>query len=254
MTEAAVSALPAEIPEGFRAGAGIIAELSVDPDRARSRATPTLAAREGPEHYINLERFGASAGELPADRWAYVERLQQRGVSPRDGGFLPYAVMEWTEALTLAFAELRRAPTDPTALATARYRAGWLAHYSADLCQPLHTTVDHDGRAVGGRSPRSGIHLRADALFDLIHPGSRVTLPLAPMPDLFAGILSELSSSHSLVDRTYQTDAPEEAAAPSPARLLFARERYAASVRFTASLMLTAWHRSASVARPGWNG
>ncbi len=50
--------------------------------------------------------------------------------------------------------------------------AGRLAHYAADLEQPLHTTVDYDGRTQAAKdaknktfkSPHTGIHTKVDAL------------------------------------------------------------------------------------------
>jgi hypothetical protein len=43
------------------------------------------------------------------------------------------------------------------------YIAGVLAHYTEDAAQPLHTTVDFDGRLKpDGTSPRSGIHRKVD--------------------------------------------------------------------------------------------
>src|SRR5437764_832460 len=56
---------------------------------------------------------------------------------------------------------------------------GILAHYAGDICMPLHTTVDYDGRVTAdGRSPHSGIHAKVDSLIE--------KLPLRP-EDLAAG-------------------------------------------------------------------
>ena len=70
-----------------------------------------------------------------------------------------YAVAEWTEKLALAFAQHRRWPENTLVQAECLLTAASLAHYAQDLCQPLHTSVHFDGRALeGGKSPRSGIH------------------------------------------------------------------------------------------------
>ena len=55
MTKAAVQALPDEVPAFFRAGEGMIAHCSYDPDISKNRGAPHVNNAEHPEHYLDLE-------------------------------------------------------------------------------------------------------------------------------------------------------------------------------------------------------
>jgi hypothetical protein len=80
---------------------------------------------------------------------------------------LPYAIAEWTERLSIAFAEHRKYPANPYIQNKCLVYAGFLAHYAQDLCMPLHTTIHHDGRAnPDGSTPKTGIHPRVDSLVE----------------------------------------------------------------------------------------
>ena len=169
ITAAVQRILPDDVPGWFVAGVpGLAAHCSVDPDVFKSRGTPHLRDAEAPEHYLDLELLGGT--KLPKTRYTYLALCAKKGVAPEKAGLLPYAVIEWTQRLTLAFAEHRKWPDDPHIRAKCLVYASNLAHYAADLCQPLHTTIHFDGRAdEGGSSPRTGIHQKVDGL---LHKGS----------------------------------------------------------------------------------
>src|SRR5581483_11942070 len=207
-------------------------------------------------------------------------------------GTLPYAILEHEQELTMTFAEYRRWPHDPAVQQRALVYAGWLAHYAGDLEQPLHTTVDHDGRALpDGSSPFTGIHFLVDEMFEKAPLDVRVLVrgvrPRA-FPDAWSAILAELATSHGLVDDVYRLEpdlraslpappprpaAPTTAAAtssgaahaaappvppqvlapPSKALRAFVDERFRSTASFIASLYLTAWERSASLQLPSWD-
>lgn len=247
----AVAGVSAELPAFFRAGGATVGHAAIDPDVWRNRGTPRLAERESPEHYVNLERLLGTA--LPERRADYLELLGRLRVKPHEAGALPYAIVEGAERLALCFAEHRKWPADETIHAKCLLTAGWLAHPLADLTQPLHTTVHHDGRVRGGgESPRTGIHRRVDALLDAGGRGEREA-PLA-VDDLWAAVRSELLASHRLVDEVYRLEPKLETRGgrADPQVATFTAERRRAAVRLTAGVFEWAWRRSATIELPDW--
>ena len=240
---------------------------SVQPDLMRPREMPKLRAVEAPQHFIDLELLQGEP--LPAERWEYVRLLNslaEKGNGPlradRDvsqAGTAPYAIAEGTRRLAAIFAQLRRRPEDEGLQFMAAHQAGFVAHYAEDLCQPLHTTVHHDGRVRrNGSSPGTGIHGEIDALMLVVNPNEvkpsgRSAEILDP---LFPAILTTLHESHSQVDGVYEltqalTELDEEGR-PPPELVSFASQRFQYSVNFTSDLIYTAWHLSASIDLPGW--
>jgi len=257
VAEAAVRSLPSGVPAFLRDAPGEVARLAAVPDLGRGDATPALRDRESPEHYIDLERLAGRP--WPELRSRYLAELAARGLGVGAAGTLPWAVREQTERLALALALHRRDPADGGARALALVSAGALAHYAADLEQPLHTTIHHDGWALpDGRPPFDGTHLKVDALIDRArfdHEGAAAGAGARNLADLDGAIRAELAASHALLDRTYALvpalATPAGYARPEVAA--FACERYEAAVRFVASLLLTAWERSAAVELPSWS-
>ena len=259
VARAAVARLPASVPAFFRDGAWAVGEASVDPDVMKHRDTPEARAAEEPEHYLDWEMLGGTP--LPGSRWDYIALLHERRISPRTIGTLPYAIEEYLERLTLAFAEHRRFPDDPYIAQRALMYAGYLAHYGGDMVQPLHTSIHHDGRALAdGSSPRTGIHQLVDGLLEKapIDPAALTRdLPVRELTDPWAAVLAEMTSSHALVDRVYELEPQlREADATgtwAPPVVAFTEERFRATASFLASLFYTAWQRSAAIELPPWH-
>jgi len=258
-SRAAVALLPADVPAWFRAGGDTIAHLSIDPDVGRHPRTPQLANAEHPEHYLDWELL--EGAPLPPLRYEFIQLCAEKDLDPAKVGLLPYAITEWTQRLTLAFAEHRRWPDNAPLRSKCLVYAGILAHYSEDLCMPLHTTIHFNGRiGPGGRKTHTGIHARIDAL-----PGKLVAVPadrlnalkpIQPFADVWTGTLREMAAAHALVDRTYELEAkiPELANTriEDTEMLEFTSERTLASSRFTAQLFLTAWRQSADIELEPW--
>jgi hypothetical protein len=258
LSQAAVRALPESMPAYFRAGADVIAHCSWDPDVFKNRGLPNLIDSESPEHYIDFEML--KGRDLPAQRYDYLKMCARHGLDPENIGTLPYAIADWTERLTMAFAEYRRRPSDRAVQMKSLVYAGILAHYAQDLCQPLHTTVHHDGRAVeGAPSPRTGIHGKVDGLAErrgILSTAETTGVTVEPVDALMPAIIRELHASRSLIDRVFELESKLPRAnnsdAIAPEVTTFARDRAKASVRFTAALLLTAWVNSAKVQLPEW--
>ena len=110
MTKAAVRALPDEVPAFFRAGEGMIAHCSYDPDISKNRGAPHVSNAEHPEHYLDLELLEGKP--FPKNRYEFTQLCTELGIKPDKVGFVPYAVAEWTERLAVAFAEHRKWPNN----------------------------------------------------------------------------------------------------------------------------------------------
>ncbi len=271
LSQAAILALPASqgagegVPDFFRAGWETIYHCTQDPDVFKNRAASHLSDRETPEHYLDWELLGDL--KLPEKRSDYVALLLKNNLDPQDVGTLPYSLMESTERLTIAFAEHRKWPENPHIRMKCLIYAGWLAHYAQDLEMPLHVTVHHDGRVkADGKSPRSGIHSRLDSVIEKLaekHLLSATSLSqnqkIEPLQGNFLpAILKEIEYSRTNIDRAYEL---ENSLPPTNEKLdwnadapiiEFGTARGRDATRFTATLFLTAWKRSAEVKLPVW--
>lgn len=256
----AITLLSEELPKFLQDGRDQMAWDSIDPDLMRNYGLPQLRDREAPNHYLNIELL--EDGQLLETRSEFLRFLgsQEPSLDPSQVGTLPYSVVEATQSLTLAFAQLRRQLADEHLQAKVMISAAYVAHYATDLCQPLHTTIHHDGRALQDlSSPYTGIHQKVDALIGRLEPQHEIkgeqVMPQVLKP-IFPAVVAELDRSHAEVDRVYELEgdlAPLEADGEPSARLrAWTRERYRASVLFTSSLILTAWRESADLQIPEW--
>jgi hypothetical protein len=260
IAEAAVRAQPAEVPEFFRQGGALVAHLAQDPDVMKNPEAPALRNTEEPEHFLDSELL--KGRPLPPTRYRFLQLCQELKVDPNKVGTVPYSVTEGIERLAVAFAEHRRWPANPHIRTKCLVYAGIVAHYAGDLCMPLHTTVDYDGRTgPDGASPRSGIHAKVDSLIEKVglKPAELAAgQQLREEPAILPAVVREIEASRALVDRTYALEAQLPPAngnapwTPSPAVLEFTRERGRAAARFLGSLYLTAWRKSAKIGLPTW--
>ena len=255
MTQAAIKSLPDEVPEFFRNAGKMVAHCSYDPDLSKERGTPHARQAEYSEHYIDIELFGEHP--IPDGREAHIQFCAEIGLTPREVGTLPYAVAEWTERLAFAFAEYRKWPDNPMIQNKCFVYAGFLAHYAQDMCQPLHLTIHFDGiKQEDGTRLHKGIHEKVDSAVE--------RLKLDPMElakaqqieavgDLMPAIIEQIKSGHTLVDNVYElANDWQNLKNPTPALTDFVNNRARESVRWTASLYLTAWELSENIRLPGW--
>lgn len=261
VARAAADALPDDLPAFFRQSGDVLAHYSAEPDAWKNPATPHLRDAEWPEHFIDYELLGGRS--LPPLRWDYVALCAQLKRNPREVGFLPYAVVEETERLAIAFAEHRRSPDDSDVRRQCLVHGGILSHYAADLAQPLHLTVDYDGRtSPGAPSPRTGIHNRLDALVQAVRIEPReIPLHVQPMvfEDLFTSMVQEVILNRRAIETVYalETELPfvskEDGVDPKwrPSERVreFGIDRTRRAAFLTASCWLTAWERSAEIAK-----
>lgn len=264
---AAVEALPESVPAFFREGRDTVAHCSLDPDVIRSRQLPQLRATDAPEHFIDSEYLEGI--ELPDNRFDYYKACYDAGLDPGKVGMLPYAIADWAQRLTMAFAEHRRWPDNPHIRMKCLVIAGTLSHYTADLHMPLHTTAHFDGKVpiertlegkvIMARNPRTQIHEKVDALPTKVPYAEVFAEPVSPEErdgPLWPMVLEELKRSHAHVDRVYEL----EPKIPAMADLsltddevrAFTIDRQRAAATFTATIFLKAWRDSETLKVPEW--
>ena len=254
----AVRILPTSLPTWFRDHPEEVGDAAVDPDYWKNAATPALRDGEEPNHFLDQELLGGA--ELPPLRSRYMELLTRKHLEAERVGFLPYAIIEGFERLTLCFAEARSRPGDAGIETKCRVVAGWLGHYAADLEQPLHTTVDHRGWMTRPNEPATeGTHYRVDALFtSAAFDRGAALAEVVPetIADPWAAVLAQLAASHALLGRvrTIEPKLPRiEERSSAPEVVAFAAERYRTTAWWLASLYRSAWQRSAAIEVPRWS-
>jgi hypothetical protein len=253
----AVSLVHKDLPAWFAAGAPQISHCSVDPDVFKDKLTPQLRDAETPEHFIDLEYLDGAP--LPATRPQYVSACCEKHLNPYTVGFLPYAIAEYAERLTMSFAESRRWPDNKEIQAKALVYAGILSHYAGDLSQPLHTTTFYDGKGKDGQPAKTGIHTKIDGLYStytLVPADTAGMGEILPLADLWAGIVTDLDKSHGLVDKVWPLEpllpAPGKPAADDSRVKAFAREQLRMGTMFLARCYRSAWEDSKKIVLPDW--
>ena len=255
LTQAAVKAVPEEMPEFFRAAEKMIAHCAYDPDISKERGTPHARQAEYGEHYVDIELFGEHP--IPEGREAHIKLCAELGLAPRAVGTLPYALAEWTERLAVAFAEYRKWPDNPMIQHKCFLYAGFLSHYAQDMCQPLHLTIHFNGIVQeDGTRLHAGIHEKVDSAVELLKldPAELAQAQqVEAVAELMPAIIEQIKAGHGLVDSVYAlVEDYQDLKNPSPAVIAFTNERAREAVRWTASLYLTAWKLSEDIKLPGW--
>jgi hypothetical protein len=256
---AAATNLPPDMPRFFREAREQLGYLNYEPDRWRNASLPELDDAFEYDHFIDLENVPPEALQAQ-DRFQYLLQLARSGLaSPqRDGGLLPFRIMEIYERLLVEF-RLWRAEQDPRTKSWIEQRivndAGILGHYAADAANPHHATIHFNGWAEGAPNPNGytldrSFHRRFESDF----VGARVRvedlLPAVAQPrtiaDVRAAVIAHIQSSNAAVTRLYDLEKQEPfgASTASAAHKAFAVERLSAGVEMLRALWWTAWVRS----------
>jgi hypothetical protein len=241
----AIDALPVELKPFFTARRDELLLRVNDPDVWRTAGWPDDA-----NHFLN---FGVAAygaypfGALPREYGAAVGKFGADAV--QSNGLLPWRVDEEFGNLRRAFAAFRGSSYGAADIVLF---AAVSAHYIQDACQPLHATVDYDGKQGS-----AGIHARFER--DLIaRYQSRINITTPPKIDGITNArdaaFDVLLASHQLVPALFAADA----AAADGTRVygdayydrLFAgvkamlEERLSSAATATAALIVGAWQQA----------
>ena len=233
----AVENLPEPLRSYFGERVGYLVEHASDPDQLTAN-DPS----ERPHHYTDAD----------ADDMYPFPRLEQRFVREhrnptaveRRNGDVIWQIETYTLRLSRDFKFKQWDAADHDAV--------FVAHYAADLTQPLHTVVNYDGQLTN----QAGIHARfetelVNAMGDELRFAPR---PASDVPDLRSRIFRELVASYRARLAVFDADrravaarsyldpgffpAFEKLAAP------VAEERMSVAVSFVSSLWYTAWVRA----------
>lgn len=252
IAQAAASRLPDEVPAFFRNAGKTLNYLAGEPDRWKNKAVPMLTAAISPDHFLDLEDL--EGNELPRDRFQAYELLRKLGKSPEKVGFLPYAIQEHFDQLTIAFADYRKDPENEAIRMKCLVYAGILSHYTGDACMPLHTTRDYDGRpGLDGKMQQKGIHAKIDGFpetFGLAWEEMARDFELRTVDDPWQHTWSILLDSRKHIERCYELDLENAFTKPTPDSRDFILRRCRLASQFTAELWLAAWRKSATVKQP----
>ncbi len=262
---AALSQLPAGMPDFFRQAANQLEYLNPEPDRWRSRDLRAMDEAWKYDHYIDLENVPAGALEA-RDRFEFLEILFAAGIErPHQYvGFLPWRILELYQRLMTEFAiwrNLRPGPERTFVEGRILNDAGILGHYATDATQPHHTTIHFNGWAGDAPNPRGftmdrGFHSRFESAYVEAHLSDEDVEPFLPfevreLEDPRKAVWAHVRASNAVVEQMYELEQrhgfdPE--ASPHPEAEAFVARRLAAGAEMLASLWWTAWVESEALA------
>jgi len=275
--EAAVRALPAEIPGFLRTpqAATDVGEYSREPDRAKGAGRVHDNDRD-PGHFLDLSDDGTALGgptlaALPPTRAEYDTALRAVGQDSWKAGYLPYSIIDRYEQLAkdlaywrvLAAAEANPAWAAHQAFFTAdRIRreqqiliaVGELSHFVGDGSQPLHVTVHFNGWG-DFPNPQGFTRAKVHGPFESDLVQATVTEPgveakmLAPRDcdcPIARRVADYLAATGALVVPFYELEKAGGLAPGDPRGPAFATQQIAVGASELRDLIVQAWHVSAN--------
>lgn len=235
----AVDALPPKARGYFAPLRERLGALANDPDTVlRAR----WGRREEIRHFIDLDAFMSPLfTDFPRTFRAAARRFGRHKVERN--GVLPWVILRFRRQLAGA---IRRGESEEVVR-----EAAYLGHYVADAHQPLHVTIDYDGRRRGA----AGLHSRfenglVDARIERYESWLRERLRVVEAPaDEREAVFQALFASYAALDTLYGADAAARAAAPGSKADFDVFEREAGTMvreRLLAAIELLAglWHKA----------
>jgi len=253
LTAAAVKLVAKSLPEFFGKEQKLISLTSQDPDFFTEVHGPALRVREKPDHYFDSEYLEGEI--LPQTRYEYYQLLQKKKLDPQQVGCLPYAIWEWTERLTGAFAQHRKWPESKEIQIKCLVYAGIVSHYVQDLAMPLHVTMHYDGWMREGVCPRIGLHQKMDALLEFV--GLEIEKIAAEIKvkssgNMFVLVTENIKEIHKMVEEVYSLQNQLLTEKKSPEVVSLATRCCRKALSLTGTVLLTAWESSSQVVIPDW--
>jgi hypothetical protein len=290
VNQAAAESLPSEMPEFMRTARAIaeISYLGPEPDRWRPETAPDLSRASSPDHVFRYEA-ALGASPLPRQRYEYLKRLEalrqerpgQAGqLTPQFTGTLPWQVEEIYQRLVSTFIVFRivqgdvpasrgadMAPLSKTDLPyiedTALFYAGWLGHYVADGCMPLHGSINVSGWIEkpnpNAYTTEGSIHHKYEAVTDQAIEDGTITAKAIEVemhsahnvPDSFADTLTYLDREGSFARNVYDFEKHGVLTGAGTATLdTFTEARMAEGAAMLRDLIYSAWLASKDAKAP----
>ena len=273
--EAAMQALPLDLPAFLRSAATIqaVGELAREPDRSRGAGQPHDHDVD-PGHFLDLDDQGKVNGgpalaNLPADREAYDAALREAGTDAYKSGYLPYNIEDGFQQVAKDLAYWRietaalkseRNPADRAWIArdlqarealTVR-DIGWWAHFVGDASQPLHVSVHYNGwgsypNPHGYSSdklhgPFEGAFVHDHLTLASVQAVMPVSEPCAPIQPC---TVRYLAKTNTWVEPLYAMWTAGEFTRASPRSVAFATARVADGAAALRDMVTAAWQASA---------
>ncbi|MFZ2491028.1 MAG: hypothetical protein WA208_06060 [Thermoanaerobaculia bacterium] len=262
VSEAATLSLPTDMPHFFYRSFPDLIWLGVDPDRWRGGGDSLEAA--GQNHFLDYEYVAGL--ELPESRYDFIAlmessgRLRRKGIRNDETGFLPWAIAEESQKLTVQFRLWRRSAAGSADRAIIERAiintAGVLGHYVADGSNPHHTTYNYNGW-VDPNPNGYAINCDTHSRFERDFVSHAVTVQdvvkkVAAQPvmrtDFFATALGHIKTSNGLVETLYRIDRDGGLSQLGPVNeegFEFATSRLAAGATMLRDIWWSAWKESA---------
>lgn len=274
--ELASQSLPPAIPEFLRApeAGRQIAEVARQPDWSKGAGDPHDADSDPANYVLVGDDLKISGGPLlaalPANREAYDAALRNGGSDQYRAGYLPYAVIEGWQQLSLDLAYWRadvagarwaRQPDERSWFLRDQYvregltirDLGYLAHIVANGAQPMNATVHANG---WGNYPNpqkfsNAKDLRARFEATVVRSGigeKDVVSAMAPYRDCRCAIQRRVSdyllATQKEVVTLYRIEKSERLAGDTSGDRSFVVARLAAATSQLRDIILDAWHVS----------
>ena len=169
ITEEAVERLPEPFRGWFAAPAALarLKQASADPDDRNRKGSDHYRPDERPRHFLNIDALAEEPypfKNFPRDR-TKAEESRRAGSAEAlaTHGSVPWAAADALSRLTDALTAGRTPAVFD--------EAGALAHYAADLHQPLRTTANYDGRQSGNHGIHKALEVGLLARFEDFYAG-----------------------------------------------------------------------------------
>ena len=269
--EAAMSALPAELPPFLRSPAAIqaVGEIAREPDRSKGAGQPHDHDLD-PGHFLDLDDQGRVNGgpalaALPADREAYDTALRAVGTDAYRSGYLPYNIEDGFEQVARDFAywriETAALKSDPSAgdrawiardlqarEALTLRDIGYWAHFVGDASQPMHVSVHHNGwgdypnphgyTTDKIHAPFEGPFVHDHVSLAMVQAAVRGARPCTPIAACTASYLAE---THGWVEPLYALWGHGAFGRADPQAVGFAAARLADGASELRDMIVAAW-------------
>ena len=278
----AIRNLPAEVPRFLRTPetARDVGELSREPDRHKGAGRLHDTDREG-LHFVDIDEQGRLLGGPPmvplaATRADYAVQLRAFGLDEWKAGYLPYAIVDRWQQLTINLAYWR---VLTAAIANPSWRAnrtwfredlrrrealilkdiGELSHFVGDGSQPMHVSIHYNGWG-DYPNPNGYTTAKIHALFEGELVKARVSqVDVAAKVTPFRScdcaieqrVTTYLLASRDQVVPLYEMEKAGGMKPGDPRGGAFATERLAAGATEVRDLIVEAWRASATT-KVGW--
>lgn len=234
VNEHAIATLPPELRPFFEAHREWLIVNASAPDEWREDDPGEEA-----HHFVDIERYAREFEQMPASREDVIAGIGADFVAESGD------VIWWLPHATRKLAAAMRAGNREDIL----HWAVAVAHYAADICQPLHTTENYNGQLTG----QAGVHSRFETqTVNRVAGGLKLRPePARVLPNAFDAVFSQIARSYRRIDDVLAADAQATGVDSRFGPLYTMRmgsqlrsligERLEAGATLTGSLWLTAW-------------